>query len=343
MKELKYAILAQRLRQDIENGVYPKASRLPGENDLVDTTGYSRQTVRKAMQILEEEGLTRRVRGSGTYVEGAKSNRPVTKNIAVVMTYINEYIFPDILRGISTVLSESGYGLQLYATHNRIDNERKVLQELLEKPIDGLIVEGTKTALPSPNIELFEKITEEIPVVFLNGYYRDLKNPIYVVADDRAGGKSLCMRLLERGHTRIGGIFKMDDMQGPMRYIGYLDALLDANAPIEDGNIIWYTTENMEDVVTSFALSTLQECSAVVCYNDEVAIALAKICKEKDMEGKFEIVSFDNSTLARLSPIPFYSIELPGENIGSYAADAMIRSLNGERVSSHTLPWKKED
>ena len=73
----------------------------------------------------------------------------------------SEYIFPAILHGISSVLSQNGYTPLLSATQNRVDIEREVLKSLMNKPIDGIIVEGTKTAIPNPNIDLYEEIEKQ--------------------------------------------------------------------------------------------------------------------------------------------------------------------------------------
>lgn len=62
-------------------------------------------------------------------------------------------------------------------------------------------------------------------MVFINGFYPDLKNPVYVVADDRAGGRMACELLLKKGHSKIAGIFKSDDIQGHRRYAGYAEAV----------------------------------------------------------------------------------------------------------------------
>ncbi|NLL38694.1 MAG: GntR family transcriptional regulator, partial [Clostridiales bacterium] len=149
----KYETLANKLRSKIISGVYKEGDMLPSENELVVSEKLSRQTVRKALALLESEGRISRRRGKGTFVVGNSVRRERTNNIAIVTTYISEYIFPDILRGIEQVLSQNGYTPFISATYNRVDNECEILKTLLTKPIDGIIIEGTKTALPNPNID----------------------------------------------------------------------------------------------------------------------------------------------------------------------------------------------
>ena len=91
MSKHKYIELSNKLRIDIKGGVYVSGQRLPSENELASLTGFSRQTVRQAMSILENEGLTNRVQGSGTYVRSTAPRREPTHNIAVITTYIGEY------------------------------------------------------------------------------------------------------------------------------------------------------------------------------------------------------------------------------------------------------------
>jgi len=342
MSEHKYKELINKLQIDIQSGVYTSGQKLPSENELADTTGYSRQTVRHAMTILENEGYLSRIRGSGTYVRNSLPRRSTSHNIAVVTTYIGEYIFPAILHGIDEVLSQNGYTTMLSATRNRVDNERKILTDFMQKPIDGMIVEGTKTALPNPNIDLYIQLKEiGIPVVFINGYYPELKKPIYVVADDRAGGQKVCEELLKKGHRRIAGIFKSDDIQGHRRYAGYAEALRAAGISLNDDNVLWYTTENREDLMAVFSLRTLENCTAVVCYNDELALQLLNILQENgvDVPQDMEIVSFDNSTLAQLSPVKFLSMTNPKEQLGQLAARKLLNILQQNEETPAVLPW----
>jgi len=47
---------------------YPPGSRLPGENNLIRTYQVARETARKALQILQDEGLTVTRKGVGVFV-----------------------------------------------------------------------------------------------------------------------------------------------------------------------------------------------------------------------------------------------------------------------------------
>ncbi|MHA3701224.1 GntR family transcriptional regulator [Jatrophihabitans sp. YIM 134969] len=62
-----YGSLAATLREAILTGDYGDDDRLPTEAELAASRGVSRQTVRRAMQELVNEGLVYRVAGRGTY------------------------------------------------------------------------------------------------------------------------------------------------------------------------------------------------------------------------------------------------------------------------------------
>ena len=62
----RYVLLAKDLR-----GLWTQLQRagntkFPSEAELSARYGYSRQTVRKALDVLEQEGSIVRIRGSGT-------------------------------------------------------------------------------------------------------------------------------------------------------------------------------------------------------------------------------------------------------------------------------------
>ncbi|MET7697578.1 GntR family transcriptional regulator [Streptomyces sp. NPDC005485] len=66
----KYVRLAQTLQRRIEDGTYPPGSRVPSENQLVQSFGMSRPTVVRALELLKRDGWLESRQGFGTIVRG---------------------------------------------------------------------------------------------------------------------------------------------------------------------------------------------------------------------------------------------------------------------------------
>ena len=74
MKEApKYVVVANHLRQQILEKEYNINEQLPQETAIAKALNVSRITVRKALDILVNEGLIYRIQGSGTFL---KDNQP---------------------------------------------------------------------------------------------------------------------------------------------------------------------------------------------------------------------------------------------------------------------------
>ena len=369
----KSVAIAADLRAQILNSEFEKGAKLPTENELSDRYGVSRQTVRKALQDLSKDNLITSVQGSGSYVAYEAPSRKTTMHITVITSYISEYIFPSILRGIENCVSASGYTLNIRATNNSIATERRILEDILENPVDGLIVEGTKTTMPNPNVLLYSKIADlGIPIVMCNNYYPALEIPGYphviarhngmhpnqshtnvchVVLDDYAGGYALTDMLIKAGHNTIGGVFKSDDMQGFIRYSGYLDCMLYHRADFQDRNIVWYTTESLP-IISNYLVesngnfrlfhSLLTECTALIVYNDQVAKVVLSVLDQVPESRVRCIYSFDRHLpLHSETGIETYSVGYPEDSIGSLIGQKLLDLINGKPAESEMLAWAK--
>lgn len=63
-----YFKIYQQIKDDIRDHTYPAGSFLPSENELVTQFQTSRDTIRKALAKLDEEGLIQKQRGKGSQV-----------------------------------------------------------------------------------------------------------------------------------------------------------------------------------------------------------------------------------------------------------------------------------
>lgn len=326
----KYERIVSWVQTEIENGALSRGDKLPSENELMERFRVSRQTVRRAMEELTEKGVVEGRRGSGTYVTVNTRRYAAGKEIriAVMLTYVDTYIFPSIIKGIESVLSSEGCTLQIVMTDNAVEKERMLLKEFIHtQSVDGIIAETVKSALPNPNMELYREIENMgIPVLFVNSYYKELDIP-HISMDDRKAGYLAAKHLAECGHTRIGGIFKADDGQGHLRYAGYTDALMEQEIKIRGDQVIWIDSEELRTMGEESAkfLKRLKGCTACVCYNDETAYKIVEIFRKAGhrVPEDLSVVGIDNSGLAKFCPVPLTSVENPVEKLGRTAAERM--------------------
>lgn len=348
----KYQQLAQELREQILTGKYASVDLLPTEKAFTEEYQVSRQTVRQALSLLVQDGLIEKRQGSGSHIlHSAPSTVSVApRSIAVLTTYISDYIFPGLLREAESVLSKSNCTTLLFASRNQISTERRILTTLLDlTQLDGLLIEGTKTGLPNPNLDLYQKLLDRgIPMVFMHGCYDKLPGTCSVLDDNYGGGYMLVKYLFQKGHRNIAGIFKSDDLQGHERYAGYADALRDLGLLLQDDKVLWYTTEDKDRLLagqalefTSHVLQALSGCSAVVCYNDELAIRLITSLRGQGVEipKDLAVVSFDNSQYSELSPVRITSLSHGANKVGRIAAEMLLKLLDGESCQSEVMPW----
>ncbi|WP_088042068.1 trehalose operon repressor [Bacillus sp. EAC] len=75
----KYISIYHRLIEQIEKGVFAVGSKIPSEKSLMEQFDVSRDTIRKSLQMLEQNGYINKVKGKGSFIlDTAKFNFPVT-------------------------------------------------------------------------------------------------------------------------------------------------------------------------------------------------------------------------------------------------------------------------
>ncbi|MDB9529041.1 phosphonate metabolism transcriptional regulator PhnF [Oscillatoria sp. CS-180] len=76
-----YLQIASELRQNIQESVFKVGDRLPTETELSGRFGVNRHTLRRAMEVLRNEGIVDVERGRGTFVVSAPITVPIGKRV----------------------------------------------------------------------------------------------------------------------------------------------------------------------------------------------------------------------------------------------------------------------
>ena len=332
----KYLSIANELEQQILSRALLPGTQLPTEKELMHRFGVSRQTIRNAFACLLRKNLIYTIKGAGTFVSNHSIAAPISKNIAVMITDANSYIFPYKSAGINSVLTKHGYISNIFATNNRIDSEERIIREILGANYVGVIIEITKSIIPRANNLLLE-LSKKIPVILIDGYYPQCPDIPYVSLDDRKGGYRATEYLIQHGHEKIFHVGKIDDLQGILRYEGYTRALFDHQLEFNEDRVFWITEPLYTEVpaqLLDMLCEQITQCTAVFFYNDDIAAKIVPALKQRGVRipEDLSVVSYDNSLLA-MHPLNLTCISYPLNDLGRVAAENLLKRI--ENPSYH--------
>jgi GntR family transcriptional regulator, arabinose operon transcriptional repressor len=353
-------MVKDQITEWITNGTVKPGEKIYSENELVKMFGVSRHTVRQAVSELVHKGLLYREQGAGTFcsstatlkqtetneqpLQPLASNR---KNIGVITTYISDYIFPSIIKGIESYLTDQGYSLTFACTDNNIEKEKQCLQTMLDRNIDGLIVEPTKSSNFNPNLSYYLQLEQNnVPYLMINQYYSQLTPP-HIIMDDEHGGFIATEHLIKLGHEKIIGLFKTDDLQGVNRMQGFIRAFREHGLPFFPDMVITYSTEEKGDSLFDRLekyFSTDSKPSAIVCYNDELALQVLNMLRRLGLSvpDDVSITGYDDSFLAEATDIKLTSVTHPKMDMGVEAAKWIVSAVENRTNEAFSKVYEPE-
>lgn len=335
MANYKYINIAERIKGELLASNVTAGHRIPTELELVEKFGAGRNTVRQAVEQLVTEGFLKKIQGSGTFLsekisEYRDKKQAAQKNkcIGVVLNQVNEYLFPNILSGISDYLFEHNYHMIFRTTLNQIARERHVLTELLGSEVAGLIVEPARSGFPIINLDLYKRIEQQYPCVLMHASLPEFSFPSIDNANEE-GGALLVRHLIENGHTNIAAICKADEMSGVKRFRGYATELQKNGIKVNENRVLWFVDEDYDDMFSDDnahrVMRTIKNCTAVVCFNDDLVRRFLPFLEKHGLStpADLSLVGFDNVHWEHAANT-VTTIEHPKEELGRAAAAALL-------------------
>ncbi|MFS0638247.1 GntR family transcriptional regulator [Mesobacillus foraminis] len=344
----------QEIKSRILDGTFQPNQKISSESELMKQFAVSRHTVRAAIGELVNKGWLYREQGAGTFcADRSMDSRLMSgsnqKNIAIITTFISEYIFPSIIRGAESYLSKHGYNVSLFSTNNDHSEEKRILEKILTEQFDGVIVEPTKSALSNPNISYYLNLErQQIPYIMINAYYDELE-PVSITMNDEKGGYVQTEHLIQLGHTNIVGFFKTDDLQGVKRMKGFIKAHRKFGVPINPNGIVTYDSSGkaakpVEALARLLSVEQSARPTAIVGYNDELAILMLDVFREKSISvpEDLSLVGFDDSYMGRLTEVKLTTIQHPQSKMGETAAKMIVNMIKEKNSQQRKSPEKVE-
>lgn len=255
-----------------------------------------------------------------------------SKIIGVIVPNIENAFFSELVRAIEEEAYQNNYRILLCNSQNDTEKELLNIQTLSQLRADGIIIMTNSEGLAS-------KVGDcGVPFVILDRKIEGLNEIAFIEADHYKGGRMAMEHLLRCGCKNVvcmRGPQKFSS--GQQRFLGYQDVCrenglkeqwLDCDYDYEEG---LHAAEKL--------LQEYPDVDGILACNDMVAIAAYKILLNKGLRvpEDVQLMGFDNIRFSRLFAPEFSTIIQPIREMGTLAAQVIVRYANGEPIRKENV------
>lgn len=197
-----YEEVKEKICRKIFDGTFPEGEKIPAERTLAEMLGVSRITVRKSLELLEQQGLITREVGSGTRVQLPGHGTPSEMDMIVLVAPSQNPFFSDFIRHFQA------YGQQhdimiLYAEKPRAETLEESIYRFYSRRLQNVVIWAENTPIDR---ERFKRLR----ALGMNMVFFDTDAGIpytdCVTLDNRDAIHRLCRQMREKGAGTISYI-----------------------------------------------------------------------------------------------------------------------------------------
>ncbi len=306
--------------------------------DIASALGISVTTVSKALKGYADVSETTRIKvlevaKKMNYKPNANAvylRTNETKTIGVIIPTMVHHFFSLVLDGILHEAENRGYLVIILQSNEKYEIEKKQLDLLLQKRVDGVLISLTNETDDFTHIN--QTINNNTPVVLFDKIAKTV-NCSKVIINDRKAAYEAVTLLIKKGYKKIAHFRGSYTPQNSIdRFLGYKKALED-NGISYDPDLV-YLCDNNADLEDGYAnakklVEDHNDVDAVFAITDLVAIGVIKYLNERRIKIPEEIAvfGFSNWYMSTVISPTLTSTEQPGYDIGQRATSILIDEI----------------
>jgi len=296
---------------------HPTVSRALQNSPLVNPA-----TAAKIRKIAEAAGYR-----PSAVARGLVTRR--TRTVGLVVTTVADPFAGEVACGIEQAANDHGYAVFLADSNCDAERERKVVQELAERRVDGIIV--TSSRVGSDYLPMLAQLN--VPMVLVNDQYPgEFVHSVMIANED--GSLAATEHLIELGHRRIAYVGDLSGYQTDTeRLKGYKQAL--AKAGIEFAPELAVLGDGRPEgalVAVDRLLKIADPPTAVCCYNDMTALGAMRAIRARGLRvpEDVSVTGFDDLFFAEYLEPPLTTVRQPMRRMGEMAMENLLKLMAGE-------------
>ncbi|MFL0168610.1 MULTISPECIES: LacI family DNA-binding transcriptional regulator [Clostridium] len=289
-------------------------------------SNISEETKNKIYSVIKETGYIPNnvARGLNTKKSGS---------IGMIIPDISNPFFSELSRAIEDVANKLGYNVILCNSDNNPDKEKKYVELLISKLIDGIILIPGQESESNANILKLNGI----PFVVMDRYIKGFEDYPGVYFDNKQGIKCGIEYLYSKGKRNIvfvSGPKKINVNQE--RIDGYKEIM--TKYGIYNKSLIFESTFSLEGgiEVTNQIIDQCGCFDAIFYSNDIMAIGGIKTLKRREYRVPEDILimGFDGITLSKMIEPELTTIQQPIYSMGQQASKLIIDIITEQPIKN---------
>lgn len=204
VRKPKYERLKSHLQGELLAGRFQPGDALPSEEQLADIFQIARTTVRQALAMLEDDGLVRRIRGRGTFVEERATQRVKTKSDTVALVVPDLADAPyvqSVLHGFEDKAKQHRCQVLVFSTNEDVGKQADILMRVGDQGVGGVVLWPTAWG-DTPAYHLRHLQQRDVPVVLCHRPVEGARAPLVWVSYQEIA-RMIGEALAHQGHRRL--------------------------------------------------------------------------------------------------------------------------------------------
>lgn len=252
-------------------------------------------------------------------------------SLGMVVKEVNNPYFAEIVTGAQERAAEEGYTIMVSSSERRHEWEGRVVDLFVEKDVEGIVINPLLDR-DADLSHLFTLKRRNVPFVLLEEV-RGLKANL-VDVDNVEASREVTSYLIGQGHEEVihfGG--PKDSMHSDERIEGFQQAFFDSKLVYSDDYVLRVGARREEGYRAGKEYFGNRPASerptAVICYNDMLAIGLLRALREIgiDIPGEVSVTGFDDVQSSKYAPLPLTSVRVPTRQMGKVAVELLLRQI----------------
>lgn len=333
-----YQQIVEDITAKIERGELKPLQKLPDERSLASYYGVNRITLRRALEILIEDGKLFKVRSKGNFIagNGITEYKPIVRKktlntIALLVPRTDFLFFSEIIHGVENYTFKKGYSLILGSSNDNPQKERNYLKSLLNRNIKGVIVSLSKNSYHM--VSFYKKfLLQNFPIIFTDNTLKNLPNANYVLTDNFKGAYEATKIMIERGCRKIGYIGGLPHIfTENERLNGFKSALSEFKVPVREELIVECEYE-VDKAFKAMKKLIKKGIDGIFLAGEPFSLGGIKFYHYEIKHSLKCLVCFDQINPNYFQGIPAIIVSQPAKQIGEMAAKLLFKLIEKKNI-----------